>query len=323
MTEKKETPAKKKFTPDWFVQGVLTKVGDTFDKFMGRNWKPTSNLATSELSDRLKKLLDAEAKDDGSAVFVPHNIKLKMQWDKFSTDSEKGMQKLENELLIAAIDHINDRRYHTYAPIKVEVKSDYFTEGVKLMASFDEFAPEPDAPEAEVNVSIPQIKVGEFIPPAPPEEMPQPKGEIYIAEYNLNGRQSSKELEFTKGSRLSIGRTKENDLNMDDESISKMHASLIINSEGKLLVADTGSTNGTYVNNERIAYGKAIAIGEGDKLKFGNIEVFLRKLPEETPFVIETENESEKTEQDELLKDAPLTAKEQATNTDSGNGGKS
>lgn len=288
MPEKKAEQTKKTFSPDWLVRGVLTKVGETFDKFTGRNWKPSSSLATSELIERLKRLLDAEAREDGKGKFVPHNIKLKTQWDKFSTDSEKGMKKLENELLTAAIDHINDNRYHTYAPLKVEVKPDYFTEGVKLQASFGEFAPEPDEPEAEVNVTVPQIKVGEFIPPPPPEPE-EPEIETYIAEFSENGKQKTVNLEFTEGKRMSVGRTKENDLSMDDISVSKNHASLMINAEGKLLVADTGSTNGTFINSERIAYGRAFAINEGDQLKFGNVEVFIRKTPEEAPFVSQTD----------------------------------
>src|SRR4051812_47691782 len=150
-----EAPASKKtISPDWLVSGVLTKLGDTFDKLTGRGWKPSSSLATSELIERLKKLLDAEVKEtDGKGRFVPHNIKLKMQWDKFSTDSEDGLKKLQNELLTAAIDHINDNRYHTYAPLKVEVKPDYFTDGVKLLASFDEFM--ADEKEVELNVTVP------------------------------------------------------------------------------------------------------------------------------------------------------------------------
>jgi hypothetical protein len=79
-----------------------------------------------------------------------------MQWDKFSTDADDALKKLEYELLTAAIDHINDRRYHTYAPMKLEIKPDYFTEGVKLQASFDEFG--DDEREGELNVSFPSLK---------------------------------------------------------------------------------------------------------------------------------------------------------------------
>lgn len=292
MADKKEVAANKKFTPDWFVQGVLTKIGDTFDKLTGRNWKPSSSLATSELIERLKRLLDAEVREDGKGRFVPHNIKLKMQWDKFSTDAENAMKKLENELLIAAIDYINDNRYHTYAPIKVEIKPDYFTEGVKFQASFGEFAVEDDEPEAELNVTLPQIKVGEFIPPVP-EEPKEPERESFVAEFAENGKQKSVELQFTRGERLSVGRTKENNLSIDDNSVSKAHATLKLNAEGNLLVADTGSTNGTFINGERIAYGRAFAVNETDKIKFGTVEVFIRKVPETAPFVSQNDLKTE------------------------------
>ncbi len=105
---------KKSFSLDWLVGGVLTKLGDTFDRFTGRGWNPSSSLATSELVEKLKFLLDSEVRDsDGKGKYVPHIIKLKMQWNKFSTEAEPQLKKLENELHAAAIDHINDRLYHT------------------------------------------------------------------------------------------------------------------------------------------------------------------------------------------------------------------
>ncbi|NNF00444.1 MAG: hypothetical protein HKN25_15605, partial [Pyrinomonadaceae bacterium] len=133
MVEERKPQVKKSFSLDWLVQGVLTKVGDTFDRLTGRGWNPSSSLATSKLTEKIKFLLDQEAKDFGKdGKFVPHIIKLKIQWDKFSTDSEDDIELLEHELHSAAIDHINDRLYHTYAPIQIRIKTDYFTEGVQL-----------------------------------------------------------------------------------------------------------------------------------------------------------------------------------------------
>ena len=270
--------SKKKISIEWLMRGVLTKLGDTFDRLTGRRWTPSSSLATSELIEKLKKLLDLEAKDsDGRGKFVPHNIKLKMQWDKFSTDSEEAITRLENELKIAAIDHINDNRYHTYAPIKLEVTPDYFTEGVKLLVSFDKFVDEQR--EAAVNVTVPQIKVGDYMPELPPEAKPEPAAETFIASFALNGKAKRVELTFKEKQRRSVGRTKENDLSLEDPSVSKIHASLVLNSEKLLMVADTGSTNGTFINEQRIAYGRAFPIGGGDRVKFGNIEVVFEYVP--------------------------------------------
>lgn len=289
MAGNKAQANKKTFSPDWLVRGVLTKLGDTFDKFTGRDWKPSSSLATSELIERLKKLLDSEAKNsDGIGKFVPHNIKLKMQWDKFSTDAEDALKKLENELLTAAVDHINDNRYHTHAPLKIEIKTDYFTEGVKLHASFDEFA--ADEPDGELKVTIPDMKVGDFMPVV---SEPEPETEIVLAEFVVNDRQKSVELKFTTGERLSVGRTRENDLSIDDASVSKNHATLMINAEGKFLIADTGSTNGTFIGSERLAYGRAFEINEADKVKIGHVEVYFRRTPKATDFVTEDFAEEE------------------------------
>ena len=281
MSEETKPPTKKPASADWFVRGILTRLGETFDRFTGRNWQPSSNLATSELSERLKNLLDAEARDDDGKKFVPHHIALKMQWDKFSTDADASIKKLEDELLIAAIDHINDRRYFTYAPLKLEIKPDYFTEGVQLTAGFDQFGNREMNAEAAVNVSVPDLKNVILNPPPPAEIIAdEPEREIYNALFVVGGQPRTKQLTFNIRGRLSVGRAGENDLWLDDASVSKIHAALILNSQKQLIVSDTGSTNGTFINGERIAYGRAFPIKEGDRLSFGSVVVTLERAAE-------------------------------------------
>ncbi len=271
--QEKPTPPKRSYSPDWLVRGILTKLGDTLDRLTGRGWKPSSSLATSELIEKLKQLLDAEAVDKGvEGTFVPHNIKLKMQWDKFSTDTGESLRKLENELLTAAVDHINDRLYYTYAPLSLEVKPDYFTEGVKLFVSFDKFA--KDEREGVLHVSVPGGAIAESLP-----EKPLPVEETFIVRFTEDGKPKELQVVFSEGRRMSVGRTKENDLTINDESVSKIHASLVLNAEGQLSLADTGSTNGTFINEQRIAYGKAMPIGEGDKVMFGLVKVTFERVP--------------------------------------------
>ncbi len=264
---------KGKFATDWLLRGVLTKVGDAFDRLTGRGYRPSSSLATSELIEKLKKLLDHEVRD---GKFVPHNIKLKMQWDKFSTDSGDSLKRLETELRVAVIDHINDFRYHTYAPVSLQIKPDYFTEGVKLLVSFDKF--DEDEREVAVSVTVPQIKVGDFVPPEIDEPAIDPEPVRFIAHFEAAGKTKAVDLEFNGHQRLSVGRGGENDLVIDDSSVSKIHASLVVNSDGVLAVADTGSTNGTFVAGNRIAYGKAIAADSDGVIKFGSIGVHFEQL---------------------------------------------
>ena len=283
MSEKNSS-SKKSFSLDWLIQGFLTKLGETFDGLTGRKWKPSSSLATSELIGKLKHLLDAEVQDLGAkGKFVPHNLKLKMQWDKFSTDAENALKKLEAELLTAAVDHINDNRYHTFAPLKLEVKPDYFTDGVKLLVSFDKFADEDR--DGEVNVTLPEAKAGELYPAQP--SAIDTGVEIFIAQFASNGTTQKVKLRFQNNQRLSVGRTRENDLTIEDTSVSKFHASLFLNSENSLTIADTGSTNGTFINGERISYGKAHVIGKNDKINFGTVGVTFEYVPKPIETAVE------------------------------------
>src|SRR6478672_9847771 len=112
-----EPVTKKRFSADWFMRGALARIGETLDSLTGRNWQPSSSLATSGLVERLQKLLEAEKKEvEGKGTVVPHNITLRMQWDKFAADDDKNLTKLRNELLAAAADFVNDHLYYTYAP---------------------------------------------------------------------------------------------------------------------------------------------------------------------------------------------------------------
>ena len=270
----KTTTTKKPLSADWFVQGVLTKVGDAFDRLTGRGWKPSSSLATSELAERLKSLVSSEAREDSEGrKFVPHNITLKMQWDKFSTDSTDALKKLEVELLTALVDHINDQRYYTHAPISLEVKPDYFTSGVKLFAGFENA--ETSDNEASLDVTVPNLGID--LVKDGLDSGPRHKVTVKL-EHEIGGKAITKTITLDQGQRLTVGRTKESDLSVDDPSVSKLHASLLLDPEGMLVLSDTGSTNGTFVDGERIAYGKAIKLTPSSDLRFGTVDVSITIL---------------------------------------------
>jgi len=51
---------------------------------------------------------------------------------------------------------------------------------------------------------------------------------------------------------ISIGRDSSNSIVMNDTFISRKHASLVISDDGRVLIRDLGSSNGTFVNGNRI-----------------------------------------------------------------------
>jgi pSer/pThr/pTyr-binding forkhead associated (FHA) protein len=72
---------------------------------------------------------------------------------------------------------------------------------------------------------------------------------------------------------LIIGRNTNCDIRIDDISVSRYHAR-IEHSKGKWYIADQTSTNGTYINDKRIAKAD---IGDGDVLRVGRISLLFVK----------------------------------------------
>lgn len=68
------------------------------------------------------------------------------------------------------------------------------------------------------------------------------------------------------GRPLTIGRAPDNALVIHDTRASRHHARLFSRS-GVLLISDLGSTNGSWVNDRRVA---EMALGEGDRIRLGD-----------------------------------------------------
>ena len=65
---------------------------------------------------------------------------------------------------------------------------------------------------------------------------------------------------------ISLGRSKDNDITIDDDSVSRHHATIIQTSSG-IVINDNGSSNGTFINGNRI--NQESALRKNDILKLG------------------------------------------------------
>jgi hypothetical protein len=71
-----------------------------------------------------------------------------------------------------------------------------------------------------------------------------------------------------RAGRQTIGRRADNDIVLDDLSVSASHA-WIINQQGRYVIMNTLSTNGTFVNGKRV---HEAPLRHGDRLRFGQVE---------------------------------------------------
>ncbi|HEU4875636.1 MAG TPA: FHA domain-containing protein [Pyrinomonadaceae bacterium] len=257
--------------PERILRRVLEGMGSVVDRRLGRTVEPRSGLTTSKLIERMKRLIDERVRDEGRKGRVaPHHLILKVEWGTHSEAPPEILHDLKNEVLAAAIDHINDHRYRTLGPVTVEAEVDIFTTGISVDPTFGEFEEDLRRQDEEMRAA----KSGVPIPGAAP---PMPDIQV-IARITLPHGTREVPLIFRPGGRrLNVGRAADNELSLNDQSVSKIHAALLMTAEGTLLVADTGSTNGTYLNGRRISYGESRLIEDGDVVGFGDVEVRLRK----------------------------------------------
>lgn len=89
-----------------------------------------------------------------------------------------------------------------------------------------------------------------------------------------------REIELAKET-FSIGRTPENDLELKDSLISRRHSSIVRRGE-EYHVYDLGSSNGTYVNQEKI---EVRVLKDGDMIRLGETQITFRdeNHPREAP----------------------------------------
>ena len=78
-----------------------------------------------------------------------------------------------------------------------------------------------------------------------------------------------------------VGRGEEAAVCIDDESISRAHCQLLLGPDECLVVRDQGSTNGTYVNGDRITQTHSLV--PGDALQLGSVTLMVEYTADTDP----------------------------------------
>lgn len=125
------------------------------------------------------------------------------------------------------------------------------------------------------------IKTDLFGRKVPVQKTPEPKAEPKAPKVRgktprvlriTEGKQAGLVLDL--GAELIIGRSSDCQLILDDDYVSTRHARLYLDGRN-YAIADLGSTNGTYVNNERIA--APTQVGLSDTIRIGRTQMSLEK----------------------------------------------
>ncbi len=109
----------------------------------------------------------------------------------------------------------------------------------------------------------------------------RPKSSFLVFEVRSTGRCPFPNM-------ISVGRTRNNDIVIPDVSVSKFHAFFMRGKDGRLLLQDAGSRNGTYVGGALVAgrEGQPTPVGSFSELRFGSVEMSFLMASEFRRFVL-------------------------------------
>ncbi len=90
---------------------------------------------------------------------------------------------------------------------------------------------------------------------------------------------SAIERELADGA-YTVGRSAENSIHIDDISVSRRHARIVVE-EGAIFVEDLGSSGGTIVGGNRLPARTRYTLRAGETLRFGDVDAEIAHAPEE------------------------------------------
>ncbi|MFC9931638.1 FtsK/SpoIIIE domain-containing protein [Streptomyces sp. NPDC127190] len=110
--------------------------------------------------------------------------------------------------------------------------------------------------------------------PAAPE--PHPELDEAPTQLHVVAGPDAGGVHLLHGGRITVGRSAEADVPLDDPDVSRLHCAVIVAADGRVSVADLGSTNGTTLDTARVTE-RAVRFPPGGLLRIG--ESALRVAP--------------------------------------------
>lgn len=238
------------------LRQLLERLGSKLDSFLsGHGMTGASAQAMlGELLLLMQRTIDEHLRPNarGIAAVAPHRLRVLLDYETYARLQPAERQALERELKISAEQYINDRRYQVNGEVTLTLSYDPIGRVPVVLAQFD------DEEKRNTNDAHPPAQ------PARAYRLVGSEGRNFLLKDLLPG-----------GAAAGVGRARDNSVVIDDESVSKFHARLALSDDGQLVVADCGSTNGTFVNGTRIS--KRYPLAPGDRITFGDIELRLER----------------------------------------------
>ena len=236
------------------VRKFFEKLGGAIDFTLRRPSSPQIKTDVTALIHPLENAIEAKLRHEGSRIIAPNLIELRYDYETYQQLTGKRRDFLERELRLSVYEYIHNRRYATLGDIEVKIAYDMFTRKLSIKAHF------PDESVVSVNE---------------PDAAAQTPTQLKPASFSITLKAKAFEVRAQDDTRLTVGRTHDNALIIENSSVSSVHAAFTSSPQGTVYLSDLGSSNGTFVNGVQIVMGEKTIVKSGDRLKLGDVEVEL------------------------------------------------
>jgi len=238
--------------------GLLDKVERGIEKAVRGVFSTGSKAQVEpvEIASRLRREVDHKALTVAAGrTLVPNVFDVQLSDDDFSRAQEWGTP-LAEELCDVVINHVRGQGYTLQGPVRISFRRD-----AELRAGDFEIASATEKSQGSAPAQ-PRPNV-----PAAPSRQPvrlQPVLDIDGQRYSLNAPS------------IVLGRSSEADILIEDTGVSRRHLEIRTNN-GVTSAVDLGSTNGSYVNGQKVS--GSTELTDGSTITMGRTKIIFRLLP--------------------------------------------
>jgi len=238
--------------------GLLDKVERGIEKAVRGVFSTGSKAQVEpvEIASRLRREVDHKALTVAAGrTLVPNVFDVQLSDDDFGRAQEWGTP-LAEELCDVVINHVRSQGYTLQGPVRISFHRD-----AELRAGDFEIASSTEKSQGSAPAqSRPNV-------PAAPSRQPvrlQPVLDIDGQRYSLNAPS------------IVLGRSSEADILIEDTGVSRRHLE-IRTENGVTSAVDLGSTNGSYVNGQKVS--GSTELTDGSTITMGRTKIIFRLLP--------------------------------------------
>lgn len=255
---------------EFFVRRFFERIGGALDYALRRGTSTQISARTdlSVIIPQIERAIEDNLKPEATRIVAPNLIELRYDYETYTRMGRRRREYLERELSSSAYEYIYNRRYAVLDKVRLKIGYDAFTRGLEIKIGFGEAK---------------QVVIGKGNTVSPTGSGAPPRQCVQVVLRGIGGFPEFHVDVKSDGEPVGVGRNVANEMIIRDPTVSNFQAAFVLSPDGTLELADRASANGTYVNGILMGMGDRTIVRDGDRVRFGDVEMVLEmKLKEES-----------------------------------------